>query len=73
MLATAAAIASALDLFSMRLRVSSESVSMPSASIQQPDAGAAATKAGSTKLSARALPIHWIGQPDVRSVRRRTR
>ena len=47
--------------FIMSLRVSSDSVSMPSASIQQPACLSRWTKAGSVRLSARALPNHWIG------------
>ena len=46
----------------MSLRISSDSVSIPSASIQQPDLAAGATNAGSVRLSARALPNHWIGR-----------
>ena len=46
----------------MSLRISSDSDSMPSASIQQPDRFSRCTKAGSVRLSARALPNHWIGR-----------
>ena len=46
----------------MSLRMSSDSVSIPSASIQQPARLRRWTKAGSVRLSARALPNHWIGR-----------
>ncbi len=45
----------------MSLRVSSDSVSMPSASIQQPVSRRRFTKAGSPRLSARAFPNHCTG------------
>ena len=45
----------------MSLRVSSDSVSMPSASIQQPACRSRCTNAGSVRLSARALPNHCTG------------
>ncbi len=45
----------------MSLRVSSDSVSMPSASIQQPACRRRFANAGSPRLSARALPNHCTG------------
>ncbi len=61
MWARAARIFSPSSRFIMSLRVSSDSVSMPSASIQQPAWRSRFTKARSTRLSARALPNHCIG------------
>ena len=48
--------------FVMSLRTSSDSDSMPSASIQHPARLSRCTNAGSVRLSARALPNHWIGR-----------
>ena len=45
----------------MSLRISSDSVSIPIASIQQPARRSRCTNAGSVRLSARALPNHCIG------------
>ena len=49
------------SFLTMSLRISSDSVSMPIASIQQPALRRRCTNAGSVRLSARAFPNHWIG------------
>ena len=46
----------------MSLRVSGDADSMPIASIQQPDLRRRSTKAGSVRLSARALPNQWTSR-----------
>ena len=46
----------------MSFRTSSDSDSIPRASIQQPERLNLWTNAGSVRLSARALPNHWIGR-----------
>ena len=61
-LAKAVRIFCSSSRFTMSLRISGDDDSMPIASIQQPDRFSRWTKAGSVRLSARALPNHRISR-----------
>ena len=65
-LVKAARTFSSSSRLTMSLRVSGDADSMPIASIQQPDLRRRSTKAGSVRLSARALPNQWT--PRLRAI-----